>query len=111
MHAGSKCRNTTICQSNRTMPPSHCKLTTRSYKQICWRCSRLYRSSFYGGFMPRIQCFMLEPTGKVSVKLRRYSRSDSGNSCPLDPSKYSYHNASTLIGQEPEEYNERGYTS
>lgn len=59
--------------------------------------------------MPRIQCFFLHPTGRVSVKLRRYGH--QSNPCPLYPGKYSYHNAMQFIEEEPEEHNEQGYVS
>lgn len=60
--------------------------------------------------MARIRCFLLEPTGEASVKLRRYTHSDRGGSpCPLDPGRYSYHNAFTFIHKEPLVTNEEGY--
>jgi hypothetical protein len=58
--------------------------------------------------MPRIKCFMLESTGKVSVSLRRYSESSSidKNICPVNG---SYHNARVLIEEEPVIRDEKGY--
>jgi hypothetical protein len=58
--------------------------------------------------MGQIKCFMLEPTGKVSVSLRRYSESSSidKNICPVNG---SYHNARTLIEGEPVIRDEKGY--
>ncbi len=53
--------------------------------------------------MAHIQCFFLEPTGQVSVSLRRYAH---GNDCPLPQ---GYHNAKAFIENEPEEKDERGY--
>jgi hypothetical protein len=42
-----------------------------------------------------IKCFLLEPTGKVERRLRRYvSSMEEGTKCPGNSSAYSYHNAS-----------------
>lgn len=54
--------------------------------------------------MTRIQCFMLEPTEKVAVSLRRYT-SDQG--CPTNNGYY--HNAQNFIEEEPVERDEKGY--
>ena len=60
--------------------------------------------------MSRIQCFMLDPTGKVSVKLRRYrNTSDDNESHCTFNGNGGYHDASTTIGEEPEELNDEGY--
>lgn len=55
--------------------------------------------------MARIRCFMLEPTGRVLVKLRRYSYSDKAEerTCPL-PGSGGFHNAATRIEDESAEY-------
>lgn len=45
--------------------------------------------------MARIRCFLLEPTGRVLVKLRRYSQEQGA--CPL----YGYHDASAPLEEEP----------
>lgn len=57
--------------------------------------------------MSRIRCFLLEPTERVRVSLRRYT--DNANPCPLDTSKYSYHQALQFLCEEPVEKDERGY--
>lgn len=43
----------------------------------------------------RIQCFMLEPTDRVRLELRRYVGSGSGNDCP--DQEWRYHNANVLF--------------
>ena len=57
--------------------------------------------------MARIQCFLLEPTEQVRVSLRRY-RSYMADSCPLDPSIYSYHQTFQFLCEEPVEVDEKG---
>lgn len=58
--------------------------------------------------MVRIRCFLLEPTERVRVRLRRYS--NKGGPCPLVPGTYSYHTAfSHLVSEEPAERSEEGY--
>src|SRR5690349_17066961 len=54
----------------------------------------------------KIKCFFLEPTGNVAVSLRRYHSSNSidKNICPVD----GYHNAKSLIEEEPIERDESG---
>src|SRR6266567_7832419 len=52
------------------IPPSHCKLTTRSYKRTCRHCSRLYQSSLeqastFGPFM-RESVMFLEITHRAT---------------------------------------------
>lgn len=60
----------------------------------------------------RIRCFFLEPTGRIQVKLRRYAHEKKRGNCPLHPgNNYSYHEASTIIGSEPVERDDRGYIS
>jgi hypothetical protein len=56
--------------------------------------------------MPRIQCFMLEPTGRVRVSLRRYT---NDKPCPLYPGKHSYHNDKQFFCEESAEKDEQGY--
>jgi len=60
--------------------------------------------------MARIKCFMLEPTGRVRVKLRRYrnASNDPESRCPFNGND-GYHDASTIIGEEPEELSKEGY--
>lgn len=57
--------------------------------------------------MTRIKCFLLEPTGRVLVKLRRYRSFESPSDCPLGNGHY--HNASNPIFEELEENSEEGY--
>lgn len=57
----------------------------------------------------RIPCFLLEPTERVLVSLRRYADEKKRGNCPRFPGKYSYHTALSVIGDEPAEYDERGY--
>lgn len=57
--------------------------------------------------MARIKCFLLEPTGRVHVYLRRYASLKNRDECP--GGNGHYHNASVFIGEEPEEHNEEGY--
>ena len=52
---------------------------------------------------------MIEPTGRVAVKLRRY-RSTPQNSCPLE-GKGGYHDASTPLEDEAEEVDAQGYAT
>lgn len=59
--------------------------------------------------MARIRCFLLEPSGKVQVKLRRYTNKDDRKTCPTGYA--GYHNASTPLGEEAAEWNARGYIS
>ena len=59
--------------------------------------------------MARIRCFLLEPTDRVRVKLRRYSHSNVGDECPLDPGKYSYHTVALPFCEEEAERDEEGY--
>ncbi len=59
--------------------------------------------------MARIRCFLLESTERVQVNLRRYTRNNTPDCCPASPGKYSYHTASTLIGEEPVERDKDGY--
>lgn len=60
--------------------------------------------------MARIKCFLLEPTGRVQVKLRRYrnTSADPETHCPFNGND-GYHDASMVIGEEPEELSEEGY--
>lgn len=60
--------------------------------------------------MARIQCFLLEPTEKVSVKLRRYRNSSADNEshCPSDVND-GYHDVSNVIGDEPIKRDKEGY--
>lgn len=60
--------------------------------------------------MARIKCFMLEPTGRVRVKLRRYrnTSADPETHCSFNGND-GYHDASTPIGEEPEELSKEGY--
>lgn len=55
--------------------------------------------------MARIKCFLLEPTGRVQVKLRRYYFVEK---CSFHGDYYGYHDASVIIGEEPEELSEEG---
>lgn len=58
--------------------------------------------------MARLPCFFLEPTGRLSVSLRRY-RSPKGHDelvCPV--SRGGYHNASRFFQEEPEERDDKG---
>ena len=48
--------------------------------------------------MDKIKCFLIEPTDRDRLALRRYS---SGNACPLMPGDYSYHDESVPIGEVP----------
>jgi hypothetical protein len=57
--------------------------------------------------MTRIQCFLLEKTGRVEVMLRRY-RSPSTFPDTSCPTGYGYHNASFPIGDETEVCDEQG---
>lgn len=57
--------------------------------------------------MTRIRCFLLESTGRVRVSLRRYT--DNAGPCPLDSSKYSYHQAFQFLCEESVEKDEQGY--
>ena len=59
--------------------------------------------------MARIRCFLLEPTERVRVALRRYTRDNTPDCCPAYPGKYSYHVALTPIGEETIERDKRGY--
>lgn len=59
--------------------------------------------------MPRIQCFLLEPTERVQVKLRRYTRDNAPDCCSAYPGKYSYHTTSAPFCEEPAEHDEQGY--
>jgi hypothetical protein len=61
-----------------------------------------------GDSMGRIPCFLLEPTERVRVKLRRFSRNNTPDCCSAYPGKYSYHSASTPLCEEPIERNEEG---
>lgn len=56
--------------------------------------------------MARICCFFLEPTGRVSVKLRRYYCSEVTNPCPK-----GFHDAAVMIGNEPEQLDKQGFTT
>lgn len=56
--------------------------------------------------MTRIKCFMLEPTEKVAVSLRRYSKDSNKGTCPIGG---YYHNAQNHIEDEPVERDENGY--
>lgn len=57
--------------------------------------------------MARIKCFMLEPTHRVRVDLRRYR---SSSKLPKDTCTHGeYHNALAFIGEEPEELSTEGY--
>lgn len=58
--------------------------------------------------MSRIRCFLLEPTERVRVKLRRFSRNNMPDCCSIYPGKYSYHTASVPFCEEPVERDERG---
>lgn len=57
--------------------------------------------------MTRIACFLLEPTERVQVRLRRYTYNTG--SCPLDQSSYSYHQAFQFLCEEPVEKDAQGY--
>ena len=59
--------------------------------------------------MSRIRCFLLSPVGRVSVELRRYTRENTPDCCPVYPGKWSYHTASNWICDEPIERDEDGY--
>lgn len=62
--------------------------------------------------MARIQCFLLEDTGKQQISLRRYRHhvdADEATHCPDVPGKYSYHNALAYIGEELTEHDKDGY--
>ncbi len=59
--------------------------------------------------MARIRCFLLEPTERVRVSLRRYSRECAPDCCSASPGKYSYHTAKNPIGDESEERDMKGY--
>lgn len=61
--------------------------------------------------MARIQCFLLEPTERVRVSLRRYTRNNVPDCCSAYPGKYSYHVALADIGEELIERDEKGYIS
>jgi len=54
--------------------------------------------------MGRIACFLVEPSGKVQVKLRRYS-TRANNPCPNGLA--GYHNALLFLQNEPEELDEK----
>ncbi len=59
--------------------------------------------------MARIRCFLLEPTERVRVKLRRYASSEKAGPCPDYPGKYSYHTISVPYQEEPVERDTKGY--
>jgi len=54
--------------------------------------------------MARIQCFLLEPTGRERIALRRYTQGK--NECPQNG---FYHNASAPFCEEATEHDEQGY--
>lgn len=56
--------------------------------------------------MERIKCFLLEPTGRTRIYLRRYRSLKNRDEC-TSGNRY-FHNALVLIGEEPEEHNEDG---
>ncbi|HXF71498.1 MAG TPA: hypothetical protein VNO79_02680 [Actinomycetota bacterium] len=48
----------------------------------------------------RIRCFMLEPTGRERLSLRRYSARSKGGPCP---GEMGYHDARAVIGEARDE--------
>lgn len=54
--------------------------------------------------MGKIRCFFLEPTGRVSVRLRRYTRVER-----VPCTEGSYHDASVHFCSEPKECDAKGY--
>ncbi len=54
-------------------------------------------------------CYLLEPAGVVRWGLRRYSESHRPSSCPAEPGEWGYHNATAMVGEEPEQKDARGY--
>lgn len=50
--------------------------------------------------MDPVKCFFLRETGKIERYLRRYSASGE-QSCPLNPGRWSYHNAMVFIDLAP----------
>lgn len=59
--------------------------------------------------MARIRCFLLEPTDRVRVFLRRFSRNNTPDCCSKYPGKYSYHNALTFLCEEDTVRDEQRY--
>lgn len=52
--------------------------------------------------MSGLAVFWMEPTGMQRVSLRRYAEIPAGGvPCPAMPGRYSYHNASVVIGEAP----------
>ncbi len=62
--------------------------------------------------MARIRCFLMEPTGRVIVHLRRYRSSNAPdeNHCSHEGNG-GYHQAMTRIADEPEEHDAEGYVT
>ena len=59
--------------------------------------------------MSKIRCFLLKPTDRVRVFLRRYTRENTPDCCPASPGKYSSHTARSFIGEETGIYDSEGY--
>lgn len=57
-----------------------------------------------------VECFLIQPVGVVRWGLRRYSKSEQPSPCPTAPGQWGYHNATAILGEEPEVTDERGYT-
>lgn len=61
--------------------------------------------------MTRIRCFLLEPTGKVRVSLRRYTRNNTPDCCSVNPGPSSYHTSASPVVDEPIERGSDGSIS
>lgn len=58
--------------------------------------------------MARIRCFLVVPTERVRVSLRRYSRENTPDCCSLYPGKYSYHTTMVFLREEEARRDEQG---
>lgn len=58
--------------------------------------------------MARTRCFLIEETNRTKVFLRRYQRSETNRNCPY-PGNGGYHQAMTLLCEEPVERNEGNF--
>lgn len=61
--------------------------------------------------MARIQCFLLEPTDRVRIQLRRYTRNNTPDCCSANPGQSSYHTTATPFAEETIERGNDGYIS
>ncbi len=59
--------------------------------------------------MARTRCFLIEPTDRVRISLRRFSRDNTPDCCPRYAGRYSYHTTMVFLREEEARRNAQGY--